>query len=596
MLLPAFTIAQTPCENGYAGIYPCENIDLLYHMTPDQIGGGTTNEVWGWVDPISGKEYALLGKSNGVAFIDLSIPTAPVYLGTLPPHTGNSLWRTLRVYNNYLFVGSEASGHGLQVFDLTELPTVIAPPVTFAEDAWYNGFGKCHSLVINEDTGYLYACGTNTYSGGLHIVNIQNPLVPVLAGSYSLSGYTHEAQVLIYNGPDTEHVGKEIVFCYNGNSDRLVLVDATDKSDVTLISQTTYALAGYPHQGWLDETERFLVMDDELDEYQGLVANTRTLIWDMINLDAPLYMGDYIASTTSVDHNQYIIGNLDYQSNYTAGLRILDVTNIASASLTEVAYFDHYPSDDNTAFDGTWMNYPFFESGVIPVTDIDFGMFIVKPNFIHLAENSTDVCAADDAIITIEVASGFAGPINFSVAGLPFGAVANFSANGVTAPTTVVLTISNLPNTSSSHLISIEADGFYNSYTRDFTINTSVYSVWFADNDNDGFGAGAVVNACLQPPLHVANNDDCDDMRNDVFPGATGTQENVDNNCNGAVEGDEIICPDLNNDGTVNISDLLLFMAEFGCLSGCTLDLTGDGTVSTPDLLVFLGAFGGGCL
>jgi len=104
------------------------------------------------------------------------------------------------------------------------------------------------------------------------------------------------------------------------------------------------------------------------------------------------------------------------------------------------------------------------------------------------------------------------------------------------------------------------------------------------------------VNACLQPPLHVANNDDCDDMRNDVFPGATGTQENVDNNCNGAVEGDEIICPDLNNDGTVNISDLLLFMAEFGCLSGCTLDLTGDGTVSTPDLLVFLGAFGGGCL
>ena len=181
-LFPASFMAQTLCEDGYAGEYPCQNVDLLAHVAPETIGGASTNEVWGWTDPLDGTEYALLGMSTGVGFFDLSTPTQPIYLGRLPSHTSNSLWRTLRTYQNYLFVGSEASGHGLQVFDLTLLRNVINPPLVFAETAHYNQFGKCHSLVIDENSGYLFACGTNTYSGGLHVVNIQNPLAPVIAG------------------------------------------------------------------------------------------------------------------------------------------------------------------------------------------------------------------------------------------------------------------------------------------------------------------------------------------------------------------------------------------------------------------------------
>ncbi|NIR67130.1 MAG: hypothetical protein GWN61_22100, partial [candidate division Zixibacteria bacterium] len=64
------------------------------------------------------------------------------------------------------------------------------------------------------------------------------------------------------------------------------------------------------------------------------------------------------ATTAAIDHNQYIKGNYAYQSNYRAGLRILDISNISGASLTEVAYFDIYPANDNPNFNGSWSNYP----------------------------------------------------------------------------------------------------------------------------------------------------------------------------------------------------------------------------------------------
>ena len=57
----------------------------------------------------------------GAAFVDVTDPTHPVYLGNLPTQTGNSLWRDIKVYRNYAFIVSEASGHGMQVFDLTQL-------------------------------------------------------------------------------------------------------------------------------------------------------------------------------------------------------------------------------------------------------------------------------------------------------------------------------------------------------------------------------------------------------------------------------------------------------------------------------------------
>lgn len=369
-------MSATACVGGFAGPYPCNNVDLAAFMPLAAIGGGNGNDIWGWTDSLTGKEYALMGRTSGTSFVDISDPENPVYLGNLPPHTLNSTWRGIKVYSNHAFIVSEASGHGMQVFDLTQLRGVAAPPVTFSETAHYGGFSDAHTIAINEASGFAYACGSNTCSGGLHMVNIQNPVVPAFAGCFSSDGYSHETQCVLYHGPDAAHANQEV--CFNSNEDTLTIVDVTDKSVPVQLSRTGYAGRGYTHQGWLTEDHAHFLINDELDE-RNFSHNTRTYIWDVSNLDAPILMGFYEFGNPAVDHNLYIRGNHAYESNYRSGLRILDLSGIASASLSEVAFFDVYPADDSPNFNGTWSNYPFFNSGVVIVSGIEQGLFILRP-------------------------------------------------------------------------------------------------------------------------------------------------------------------------------------------------------------------------
>ena len=382
--------AQSPCVNGLAaGLYPCDNIDLYATMGANQVGGGDMNDIWGWTDPLDGKEYVLLGRTNGTAFIDISNPTTPVYLGNLNTNTVSSLWRDIKVYGNYAFIVSEAGGHGMQVFDLTKLRNVTNPPVNFSADAVYTGFGNAHNIVINEATARAYGVGTNTASGGLHIVDISNPLNPTILGTFSQDGYTHDAQVVTYIGPDAQYQGKEIAFACNENT--ITIVDVDDPTDATLISTEGYSGSAYTHQGWLTEDHKYFVVGDELDEQQSGV-NTRTYFFNVEDLNNPFLAGTYTATTSAIDHNLYIKDGIAYQSNYRAGLRLLDVSNAPNAE--EVGFFDLYPSSDAASFNGTWSNYPYFASGVVAVSHIEEGLFLVQPS---LPEPCTEACGCTDA-------------------------------------------------------------------------------------------------------------------------------------------------------------------------------------------------------
>ena len=372
----SFLSAQTPCENGFAAGYPCDLVDLMGLVPSSDMGGGDAEDLWGWTDPQDGKEYAIVGMAGGTAFVDVTDPTAPVVLGTLPSHTGSSLWRDVKVHADHAFIVSEASGHGLQVFDLTRLRNVASPPATFTEDAHYAGFGNCHNIAINEASGRAYAVGSNTFSGGLHILNISTPTAPTLIGSFAEDGYTHDAQIVMYTGPDADHTGKEVAFAFNENS--IAIVDVTNAGDPVMISNTGYSASAYTHQGWLTEDQRYLLVNDELDE-DGSV-NTRTYIFDVFDLDAPVLIGTHLGSTSAIDHNLYNHEGYCYQANYRAGLRILDLADVGSGSLTEVAHFDVYPSSNSAQFNGAWSVYPFFASGNLIVSHIEEGLFILRAN------------------------------------------------------------------------------------------------------------------------------------------------------------------------------------------------------------------------
>lgn len=384
---PMVAMSNVPCVGGMAGPFPCRNINLAAFLPTSDLGGGTVNDLWGWTDPSSGKEYAIVGRSSGTAFVDLSDPYHPIYLGTLPTHSIDSLWRGMKVYANHAFIISEAANHGMQVFNLARLRNVVSPPVIFTEDAHYGGFLRAHNIAINEETGFAYAAGSqDTCQKGLHMVDVRNPVAPVFAGCVGEDGYTHDTQCVRYHGPDATYQGREI--CFSSNEDTLTIVDVTNKSSPVQLSRTTYTGVGYTHQGWLTENHGYFLVDDEFDERNSYfgdeiinpeTVHTTTYIWNVANLDAPSMTGVYRGPSTSIDHNQYIRGNRSYQSNYRSGLRILDISNIDSASLTEVAFFDVYSLDDLPQFNGAWSNYPFFASGIVIVGGIEQGLFVLIP-------------------------------------------------------------------------------------------------------------------------------------------------------------------------------------------------------------------------
>ena len=377
------------CSNGTAGDFSCEGVNLMSRLTLAEMGnpGGSANDLWGWTDPATGIEWALVGHSRGTAFVSLKDPERPVYTGLLPLTEGASpsLWRDIKVYRNHAFIVADGAGeHGMQVFDLTQLRSVSNPPDTFAATTTYDGIFSAHNIVINTETGFAYSVGvsgaSDTCGGGLHMIDIRTPTDPRFAGCFAdeatgrrNTGYTHDAICVVYRGPDTEHRNKEI--CFGSNETALSIADVSDKANPAALVSVSYPDLGYTHQGWLDEEHEYLYMNDEFDEYN--LSRTRTLVWDVKDLDDPIVATEFEHSTAVSDHNLYVVGDLMYQSNYAAGLRILDISDRENPK--EVAFFDTEPgASDEPGFWGSWSNYPFFASGVIPVSSMGGGVVFVK--------------------------------------------------------------------------------------------------------------------------------------------------------------------------------------------------------------------------
>jgi choice-of-anchor B domain-containing protein len=331
-----------------------------------------------------------VGRQDGTSFVDVTDPENPVLVGQLPKTEGapGSTWRDIKVYKDHAFIVADgAEDHGMQVFDLTRLRSASNAPVTFTPETTYHNMHSAHNIVINEDTGFAYTVGNSAggemCGGGLHMVDIRDPKNPQFAGCFSdpttgrsKTGYTHDAQCVLYHGPDEDYRGREI--CFGSNETALSIADVTEKSSPHAIAMAEYPNVGYTHQAWLTEDHRYLFMDDELDEMNGLVDHTRTLIWDVSDLDDPILAKEFFnPNTISSDHNQYVVGDKVYQSNYVTGLRVLDISDIQETH--EVGFFDTVPyGTDGPRFDGSWSNYPFFKSGVIVVTSGDEGLFLLK--------------------------------------------------------------------------------------------------------------------------------------------------------------------------------------------------------------------------
>jgi choice-of-anchor B domain-containing protein len=371
-------------------------------------GAAFLSDIWGWTSPNEpNHEYALVGTSSGVAFVRITDPANPEYLGIVPttnPDTLRNFWWDIKTYANHAYWTTEVNNAGVAIFDLTRLDGLGAVPAgtTLAEDAHYTGGGyiAAHNISINEDTGFAYLTGVNKdanvdpgfTNGGVVILDLSAPLAPVEVGQI-LDIDSHDAQIVIYEGPDATHQGKKIAVVFNGGDLEVGIYDVTNKANIQELSTTTYAGASFTHQGWLTEDHQYLLVGDEEDELFGisdpknpdLPDTARTYIWDVRDLDDPTVIGTFDSPAASIDHNMFVKGDKVYQAHYTAGIRVLDLSDVANGNLSEVAHMDTEPRLPNNHMNhniniwvGPWGVFPFFDSGTIIASDGLNGLILMR--------------------------------------------------------------------------------------------------------------------------------------------------------------------------------------------------------------------------
>lgn len=361
---------------GVAGGFAAKGITLQSWLPLNELPGKGDSgaDCWGYTSP-SGREYAIMCVSQGTCFIEVTDPVNPKVVGFV--QGVNSLWHDATVIGDYCYAASDVyGGYGVQIIDLRQIDDGVVKHVSNFQP---NGLTTIHTLISNPDSKTLYACGSNIANGGLLAIDATDPENLVMKSAWTTQ-YVHEAQVITYTeGP---YAGREIAFCfaagpYYGYQKGLAIVDVTDKDNFQELSLVAYQGIEFCHQGWTTPDNRYLYIDDELDGPGDGMPYSGTRVIDISDLSNPQYLGYFTEpNSTSIDHNQYVVGDRLFQSNYSAGLHVFDVSDPTKPY--QFAYFDTYPDDNAAHYVGNWGNYPFFKSGTIIVSDMQRGMFVVK--------------------------------------------------------------------------------------------------------------------------------------------------------------------------------------------------------------------------
>lgn len=406
----AQALPGAPCTNGFAGPFPCENVDLLSQVPIPLIGAATGADVWGWTDPETGREIAIPTTTFGMAYVDVTDPAAPVVLGrTYVGYEGSdddTLWRDVKVVGNHAFLVSEHVDTNLTVLDLTTLRDVTSDQGLIDPTYVYEAITDAHNIAVNEDTEVVYPVAGGECAGGMSMLDVSDPAAitdlgcvndETLGVEEGTFGVVHDAQCIVYLGEDVRFQGREI--CFTSNEERgMFIVDVTDRDAPKILANRTYDAISYAHQGWVTEDHQWFIFGDELDELTGGQINTRSLVVNIEDLMDPGDVQIYTHDTTAIDHNLYVEDGYVWQANYSAGLRIFDYTDegLASGELEPVAFFDVDPGEDAPVFAGAWSPYPFFDSGTVVVNSFDSGMFVLAVNLPEKTVEQPPAAPSDD--------------------------------------------------------------------------------------------------------------------------------------------------------------------------------------------------------
>ncbi len=347
MWLPvcASTIALTALA---ASAQVSRNVQLLGQYTP---ASSSFSDVWGYTDPATGKEYCLMGSLAGTHIVDCSDPTSPTEVGLIPtdaPFTFWNAWRDIKTVGTYAYIVSEAHG-GMQIVDLTN-------PAAATKVKTWGSWSGAHNIAADPEAGLVYVCGTGS---GTYVVDVAtdpvNPAQLFVLGS----PYIHDLSV-------ADGVG----YFMDQNGNNLNVYDTSSPGSLPLLGSGRMPGASVAHASWPSRDGTVCIASNEANG--GPIS-----IWDISNKRMPMLLKTYTAGPSSaIPHNPFIRDRVAHISYYTEGYRSLDLSDPTNP--VEVGYYDTstFPAG---GYNGAWGCYPFQPSGVVYITDIENGLYVLKP-------------------------------------------------------------------------------------------------------------------------------------------------------------------------------------------------------------------------
>jgi choice-of-anchor B domain-containing protein len=337
---------------------------------PPPTDGQNYSACWSYIHS-DGREYAVIGVNGlsagtgGTAIYNMTNPAAPYLVGFIPGP--QSIWREFKSYRDWIYAVTEGwigTGLGLQIIRMTD-PEAPVLATTYATN-----FRTSHTVAVDTTRGILICNGTTNSTGnptGMRILALNNPGIgaspesPVEiawwpGGALPVSGtnYVH----------DSVPVGNRL-YASSIYPGILRVLDFTNPAAPTEISSWHYP-GGFTHNSWPDATGNWLYVTDE-------TKGEPLKIFDISNLASPVLANAITSNPQAIVHNAHVKGSELYLSNYTEGIRALDLSDPCHPA--EFATADSYAGASG-GYSGVWEVCPFFPSGTVIASDRNSGLYI----------------------------------------------------------------------------------------------------------------------------------------------------------------------------------------------------------------------------
>ncbi|MBC7383639.1 MAG: choice-of-anchor B family protein [Bacteroidia bacterium] len=334
---------------------------------PKVDGTDIWNDLTGYFDPLTNKEYIIAGGTDSVYFFDITIPSQMKLVDVEFGSARLARNRDFETYKHYVYCVSDqsATAAALQIFDLQYLPDSVHKVYQSSELG-----SSTHTIFIESVSERMYMCINKKSSGSsaMDIISLTNPELPVLITALkvpTMNGFP------LFNSVHEMYARNDTAYLSCGNAG-LYIFDLRDTGMQTILgSITTYPDQGYNHSSMLDKTGRYLMFTDE---NEGLDIK----IFDIKNLADPKFVSQFNSNAHATPHNAFWVGDLAYVSSYHDGVRVYDVKDPGNPKA--VAWYDTHPDMPEIygGYKGCWGVYPYLPSKHIIASDLTNGIFVFE--------------------------------------------------------------------------------------------------------------------------------------------------------------------------------------------------------------------------